>query len=131
MSSGNDLSNGQVHDHTALHNGIRSDAKDPVGVVKAVLDGVTFQRQLEGFETLEPIAYGDRATLEFTYVNHAGKEAVRRVKPIEILYGKTPYYTEDCWLLKAFCLDKQEIRHFALKKLNLQANQLTGFENIP
>lgn len=57
------------------------------------------------------------------YTNHRGEEAVRRVIPLHLRFGS---HAEVCpsskdkesqWLLVCFDLDKNAIRHFALKSI--------------
>lgn len=55
--------------------------------------------------------------LKFKYKNWEGKTAIRRVKPIEIWYGKTEWHKEEQWLLKAMDLDKGEERDFAVRDI--------------
>lgn len=51
----------------------------------------------------------------FTYTNHRGETATRRVQPIEIKFAKhEPWHLTEQWLLFAFCLDRQEVRSFSL-----------------
>lgn len=52
--------------------------------------------------------------LVFTYRNHRGKIAERRVRPISVRYGSTEWHPEPQWLLRAFDLDKQAEREFAM-----------------
>ncbi len=56
--------------------------------------------------------------LVFEYTNWKGETAVRRVKPIEIWYGKTEYHPQEQWLLKALDLEKGEERNFAVKDIS-------------
>jgi predicted DNA-binding transcriptional regulator YafY len=55
--------------------------------------------------------------LIFKYKNWEGKEAVRKVRPMKIWYGKTEWHPEEQWLLKAWDLDKDAERNFALKDI--------------
>jgi predicted DNA-binding transcriptional regulator YafY len=50
----------------------------------------------------------------FTYKNWQGKVATRRVFPLELWYGKTDYHPGEQWFLKAFDMDKHEVRDFAM-----------------
>ena len=56
------------------------------------------------------------AELTFTYENWKGVVAVRRVRPLHIWYGTTPWYRE-CWMLRALDLEKSEERDFALDRV--------------
>jgi hypothetical protein len=47
-----------------------------------------------------------------------GREsAVRRVKPIEVWYGKTEWHPKEQWFLKAMDLEKGEERNFAIRDI--------------
>jgi predicted DNA-binding transcriptional regulator YafY len=52
--------------------------------------------------------------LKFRYLNWEGVQRVRKVKPIKIWYGETKWHPKKQWFLKAFDLDKNEERDFAL-----------------
>lgn len=53
-------------------------------------------------------------TVEFEYTNWRGETGNRRVVPMKVFFGQTEYHTTPQWLLKAFDLDKQAIRDFAM-----------------
>ncbi|MCK4819112.1 hypothetical protein KA005_25290 [bacterium] len=55
--------------------------------------------------------------LTFEYTNWEGKTAVRKVRPIEIWYGKTKWHPKKGWLLKAIDVEKGAERDFALKDI--------------
>lgn len=55
--------------------------------------------------------------LVFTYTNHRGVTAVRRVTPTSVYYGTTEHHPEPCWLLRAFDHDKQSVRDFDLRRV--------------
>jgi len=59
----------------------------------------------------------EKPPLIFRYKNWEGKEAVRRVMPIELWYGKTEWHPKEQWLLKAWDLDKDAERNFAFKDI--------------
>jgi predicted DNA-binding transcriptional regulator YafY len=52
--------------------------------------------------------------LVFEYTNWEGKTANRKVKPLEIWYGKTQWHPTEQWLLRAIDLEKGEERNFAV-----------------
>jgi hypothetical protein len=56
-------------------------------------------------------------TLEFRYTNWRGEQSTRRVWPIRIWYGATDYHSDKQWFLKAFDVDKQAERDFALRDM--------------
>jgi len=53
----------------------------------------------------------------FMYSNHEGKVERRSAATIDVFYGTTEYYPEPQWLLKAWCLDRQAERIFAMNKM--------------
>jgi predicted DNA-binding transcriptional regulator YafY len=52
--------------------------------------------------------------VRFLYVNHRGEVAIRRVHPQDIWFGSTEWYKEAQWLLRAWDLDRQALRDFAM-----------------
>ena len=59
-------------------------------------------------EATEPRAVG------IEYRNHRGEVDWRRIVPERIWYGSTQWHTTNQWMLRAFDLDKNEVRDFAL-----------------
>jgi predicted DNA-binding transcriptional regulator YafY len=55
--------------------------------------------------------------LSFEYTNWEGEEAVRKVVPIKIWYGKTEFHPKEQWFLKAMDIEKNEERDFAVKDI--------------
>lgn len=55
--------------------------------------------------------------VSFEYINYKGVRSTRRVQPIEIRFGKTEWHNNPQWLLKAFDLDKNAVREFAIKDI--------------
>lgn len=55
--------------------------------------------------------------LEFKYKNWKGEVSHRRVLPIDVWYGETEFHKEKQWLLKAFDLDKEADRNFAMNDI--------------
>jgi predicted DNA-binding transcriptional regulator YafY len=55
--------------------------------------------------------------LKFKYKNWEGKTAVRKVRPTEIWYGKTQWHPKTQWLLRAWDLDKDAERNFAVQDI--------------
>lgn len=52
--------------------------------------------------------------VEVTYTNHRGETAKRRLLPIKMWFGCTAWHPTAQHFLKAFCLDRQETRDFAM-----------------
>lgn len=53
-------------------------------------------------------------TVCILYTNHRGETAYRRIIPRSIAFGTSPWHSEPQWLLKAFDVDKQAERDFAM-----------------
>lgn len=51
------------------------------------------------------------------YKNWKGEIAERTIMPYHVFFGATEYHEEEQWLLEAHCLDKEELRTFALKDM--------------
>lgn len=56
-------------------------------------------------------------TIKFTYTNWRGVTAVRTATPLAIEFGETPEHPEQCWMLRAKCLDKNAERNFMMSKM--------------
>jgi predicted DNA-binding transcriptional regulator YafY len=52
------------------------------------------------------------------YTNHRGETDTRRIIPLELVFGSTPYHPEPQWLLRAIALDRGEERHFACSNIH-------------
>lgn len=55
--------------------------------------------------------------ITMVYTNYKGKTSVRTVIPEEIYFGHTDWHPEDQWLMKAYDMDKQDERIFAMKDI--------------
>ena len=53
----------------------------------------------------------------FTYRNHRGEVADRRVRPAGLWFGKTEHHPRPCWLLRGLDLDKDQWRDFDLGRI--------------
>lgn len=51
------------------------------------------------------------------YTNYKGKTSDRRIVPDTLWFGETEYHPEPQWLLKAFDLDKDACRDFAMRDI--------------
>ena len=51
------------------------------------------------------------------YTNYKGVTGTRKIVPIEILFGHTDWHKEDQWLLRAFDIQKNAERTFAVKDI--------------
>jgi predicted DNA-binding transcriptional regulator YafY len=54
----------------------------------------------------------------FLYKNYKGETAVRRVYPLELWWGKTDWHPAEQWFLKAFDIDKEDTRDFAISDIS-------------
>jgi predicted DNA-binding transcriptional regulator YafY len=59
----------------------------------------------------------DKSVAKFTYVNYKNITNNRNINPIKLYYGNTEWYPENQWLLKAYDIEKKEIRVFAMKNI--------------
>lgn len=55
--------------------------------------------------------------LKFYYKNYKGKFGYRTVQDPSIYFGSTNHHKEEQWLLRAFDIDKQDIRIYAVKDI--------------
>lgn len=67
--------------------------------------------------TLSIISSQQSQVVTFSYTNYKGILSNRSVQPIEIRFGSTEWHQDAQWLLKAFDLDKNDIREFAVKDI--------------
>ena len=88
----------------------RADAKSDSGDISD--DAIQAVRDLD----LLPGGRWDRVT-RIIYTNHKGKTSDRRIVPDTLWFGETEYHPGNQWLLKAFDLDKNAYRDFALKDI--------------
>lgn len=66
------------------------------------------------------IAPLDNQLMVFTYRNHEGKVAVRKVRPNGTLwFGKTKWHPEEQWFLPAYDTERKAMRDFAFKDIML------------
>lgn len=59
----------------------------------------------------------ERKVIEILYRNHRGEIAIRRILPIEITFTSTEWHPIEQWLLKAYDLDREAERRFALQSI--------------
>ncbi|AKU43503.1 hypothetical protein CPT_Sansa99 [Caulobacter phage Sansa] len=58
---------------------------------------------------------------EFVYRNYRGEITPRKVRPIAVWWGKTEWHPEDQWMLRAFDVEKEEPRDFAIRDIMFSA----------
>lgn len=51
------------------------------------------------------------------YTNWKGVTGLRKIIPIEIFFGSTEWHKEEQWLLRAYDVDKDAERSFAVKDI--------------
>ena len=51
------------------------------------------------------------------YTNWKGVTALKKIIPIEIFFGATEWHKEEQWLLRAYDVDKNAERSFAIKDI--------------
>lgn len=56
-------------------------------------------------------------TVIIDYTNWRGVRSYRKITPIRIRFGVSPWHMEPPWLLIAFDFDKRQEREFAMKKI--------------
>lgn len=52
------------------------------------------------------------------YTNYRGERSNRTILPVRVYWGSNEWHTEEQWLLEAHDLEKQALRHFALKDIH-------------
>jgi hypothetical protein len=65
----------------------------------------------------QPHAKESPATVVIDYTNWRGVRSYRKITPIRIRFGVSPWHKEPQWLLTAFDFDKRQEREFAMKKI--------------
>jgi hypothetical protein len=88
------------------HKGYRSEGRLPSILVREAIE------QAKGAQHTEPLA--------FTYRNWRGEVGERKVIPRYVHHGATEWHPEPQYLLRAFDLDKQADRDFAVKDIGAQ-----------
>ena len=66
----------------------------------------------------------DKKYLKISYTNYRGEQSVRTIKPIKIWFGENEWHKGEQWFLKAYDLDKNAERDFALIDIqNIQRDE--------
>lgn len=76
-------------------------------------DGMSFNEWL----AKGAVAHELRQVAAFTYRNHRGEVARRRVLPTSIRFAATEWHPEPQWLMDAWDLDRQAERAFAMRDM--------------
>lgn len=71
-------------------------------------------REFESSMTADKENWVPTAPLRFIYTNHRGETDQRTVIPMSVRFGSTKWHPKPQWLLKAFDLDKDAEREFAM-----------------
>jgi len=53
--------------------------------------------------------------ISIVYKNHRGETSMRRVEPLHLFFGSTPWHAEKQWFLQAHDFEKQAERSFAMR----------------
>ncbi len=59
----------------------------------------------------------EKKAVSVHYKNWQGESSKRTIIPEELYYGSTEWHPDEQWLLRAFDLDKEAYRVFALKDM--------------
>lgn len=59
-------------------------------------------------------------SVKFTYRNYKKDIQRRHVRPISIEFNSTEHHPKPQWLLRAYCLDREAIRCFAMDEILTQ-----------
>lgn len=59
------------------------------------------------------------ACIAFEYTNWKGRKGKRRIIVDAMIYGEQPHHEGVQWFIRAFDLDKQSIRTFAVKDIEM------------
>lgn len=60
------------------------------------------------------MGHNELPILEFYYRNYKGVCAIRKVQEPKMFYGKTEHHPKMQWFMKAFDIDKDDFRDFAV-----------------
>jgi predicted DNA-binding transcriptional regulator YafY len=52
------------------------------------------------------------------YTNHQGVRRERRIIPVFLHYGSTDWHKERQWFMTGYCMEKHELRDFAVKDIH-------------
>lgn len=58
-----------------------------------------------------------KKTVTIVYTNYKGITSSRSIIPIEIIFGHNNWHKDDQWLMRAFDIQKNEERTFAIKDI--------------
>lgn len=75
------------------------------------------QRAAQEAEAAAHAAIPRSSPLEMMYVNHRGEAALRRIVPVMVWHGATEWHKEPQWLLRAWDVDRQATRDFAMRDI--------------
>jgi len=56
--------------------------------------------------------------VSFNYKNYKGELSIRKVKPMGVYFGSNEWHPKPQWLLRAFDVDKQAERSFAMQDIS-------------
>jgi predicted DNA-binding transcriptional regulator YafY len=70
----------------------------------------------------EKVMFDISRSVEIIYVNYRGERAIRHILPENMYWGSSEYHPEPQYLLKAYDLDRQAYRDFAMKDISSWKN---------
>ncbi len=68
-------------------------------------------------ETLLNFKIQNKKSVRVMYKNWNGEVSVRKIIPESLYFGSSEWHPENQWLLRAFDLDKEAYRDFALSEM--------------
>jgi predicted DNA-binding transcriptional regulator YafY len=74
---------------------------------------------LKSKRDLQSVSYtlDEKKVILIQYTNWRGETSLRKVIPEEIYFGSSEWHPESQWLMRAYDLDKEAYRDFALKDM--------------
>ena len=74
--------------------------------------------------------FRDVEAIKMDYKNHRGEIKERHLQPLCIYWGKTEYYPDYQWIMKAYDLEKKEERDFALNRFLPEIDKAIPFRTV-
>lgn len=68
-------------------------------------------------EVRHDVSQADESKVKILYTNYRGEKGYRVIVPQSIYFGATEWHPEKQWLLRAFDVQKNDFRDFALKDI--------------
>lgn len=68
--------------------------------------------------------------IKFKYTNHRGITSIRTAEPVSIIMAHNEWHPEEQWMLRAYDMDKQAMRSFALKDCDFTVTEITVTSDV-